>query len=105
MAAVEVGVYLPQVGWSYDDLLGRARLCEELGLVSVWLYDHLSSPGLPDAESFEGWTLATALLASTSRLRVGHLVLDNNLRHPALLGRMATTLDVISGGRLDLGIG
>jgi alkanesulfonate monooxygenase SsuD/methylene tetrahydromethanopterin reductase-like flavin-dependent oxidoreductase (luciferase family) len=60
---------------------------------------------LPDVPALEGWTLATALLARTSRLRVGHLVLNNNFRHPALLGRMASTLDVIAGGRFDLGIG
>ena len=76
-----------------------------MGFTSFWLFDHLYAPGLPDQPSFEGWTLATALLAGTTTLRVGHLVLNNNLRHPALLARMATTLDVISGGRLKLGIG
>ncbi len=99
------GIYVPQVSLSFDDLLARARLCDELGFDSFWLYDHLYSPGLPDNESFEGWTLATALLTATTRLRVGHLVVNNNFRHPALLGKMATSLDVISHGRLELGIG
>lgn len=102
---VEFGAYIPQVAIGFDDLLARARLCEDLGIDSFWVYDHLYSPGLPDLPSFEGWTLATALLARTTRLRVGHLVLNNNFRHPALLARMAATLDVISGGRLELGIG
>jgi len=101
----DFGVYIPQVAFEFDDLLGRARLCEELGFTSFWLYDHLYGPGLPSQPALEGWTLATSLLALTSRLRVGHLVIDNNLRHPVLLGKMATTLDVISEGRLDLGIG
>lgn len=103
--AVDFGVYIPQLAFSYDDILARARWCEELGISTFWLFDHLYGPGLPGQPAFEGWTLATALLSMTSTIRVGHLVIDNNLRHPVLLGKMATTLDVISGGRLDLGIG
>lgn len=55
--------------------------------------------------SFEAWTTATALAASTERIRLGHLVLANGFRHPALLAKMAVTLDHASGGRLDLGLG
>ncbi len=102
---LDFGIYLPQVAFGYDTILERARIIEELGFHSLWLYDHLYSPGIPDAPSFESWTLATALLAQTERLRVGHLVLCNNFRHPVMLAKMATTLDVISGGRLDLGLG
>jgi alkanesulfonate monooxygenase SsuD/methylene tetrahydromethanopterin reductase-like flavin-dependent oxidoreductase (luciferase family) len=102
---VRFGLYVPQVALSYDRILERARLAEELGFDSVWLYDHLYSPGQPDQPSLEAWTLATYLLAHTERLRLGHLVLCNNFRHPALLAKMATTLDVLSGGRLELGIG
>lgn len=99
------GIYLPQVAFTFDDILERALRCEKLGFESFWLYDHLSSPGLPQLDSFEAWTLATALLARTTTLRVGHMVLCNNFRHPALLAKMAATLDAISNGRLDLGIG
>jgi alkanesulfonate monooxygenase SsuD/methylene tetrahydromethanopterin reductase-like flavin-dependent oxidoreductase (luciferase family) len=102
---VEFGIYVPQLGFEYDEVLARARLCEELGFSSLWLFDHLYPPELPDVPAFEGWTLASALLASTTRLRVGHLVLCNSFRPPALLARMATTLDVISSGRLELGMG
>lgn len=102
---IEVGVYIPPVAMGFADLVARAQLCESLGLTSFWLYDHLYAPGLPGQPALEAWTLATALLARTTRLRVGHLVLDNNLRHPALLAKMASTLDVISAGRLDLGLG
>jgi alkanesulfonate monooxygenase SsuD/methylene tetrahydromethanopterin reductase-like flavin-dependent oxidoreductase (luciferase family) len=103
--SVRVGIYVPQLAFSYDDLLARARQCEDLGFDSFWLFDHLYGPHLPDVPAFEGWTLATALLTQTTRLRVGHMVLCATFRHPAVLGKMATTLDVISGGRLNLGIG
>jgi len=104
-AGLEFGVYLPQVSLTFEQMLGRALECERLGYDALWLYDHLYAPGLPSVPSLEPWTLATALLARTSRLRAGHLVLCNNFRHPAVLAKMATTLDVISGGRLELGIG
>ena len=103
--AIEFGIYLPQVSFAYEEILRRARHAEALGLHSVWFYDHLYSPGQPDRPSLEGWTLASYVLAETTRLRVGHLVLCNNFRHPALLAKMASTLDVLSGGRLELGLG
>jgi alkanesulfonate monooxygenase SsuD/methylene tetrahydromethanopterin reductase-like flavin-dependent oxidoreductase (luciferase family) len=90
---------------SYDEVLAQARRVEELGFGSFWLFDHLYTPGLPDRPALEAWTLATALLANTTRLRVGHLVLDNNMRHPAVLAQMVATADVVSGGRFELGIG
>ena len=102
---IEFGIYVPQLAFTYDDVLSRARLCEELGFSSFWLYDHLYGPGMPDLPALEGWTLATALLAQTTKLRVGHLVLCATFRHPALLAKMAATLDVISNGRLELGLG
>ncbi len=100
-----IGIYLPQVGFGYDEILARAWQCESLGIETLWLMDHLHPPEMPDVPSFEGWTLATALLSETTRLRVGHLVLSATFRAPALLGKMATSLDVISGGRLELGLG
>lgn len=102
---VQVGVYVPQVSIGWEDVLARARAADAAGLHSMWFYDHLYSPGLPDLPSLEGWTLASYVLAHTETLRAGHLVLCNNFRHPALLAKMATTLDVLSGGRLELGIG
>ncbi len=102
---LDIGVYLPQMAFSYSDVLHRARRCEDLGIGSVWLYDHLYAPGAANLDSLEAWTLATALLSNTTRLRVGHLVLCNQFRHPVLLAKMATSLDHISGGRLELGLG
>jgi F420-dependent oxidoreductase-like protein len=93
------------MGFSYAEILHRAQRCEELGIGSLWLYDHMYGPGVPDINSLEAWTLATALLSRTERLRVGHMVLCNQFRHPAVLAKMATTLDEISDGRLELGIG
>ncbi|WP_029115180.1 LLM class flavin-dependent oxidoreductase [Mycobacterium sp. URHB0044] len=101
----DVGVYVPQLGFSFADVLHRAKRCEELGIGTLWLYDHLYGPGVPNIRSLEAWTLATALLSRTDRLRVGHMVLCNQFRHPAVLAKMATTLDQISDGRLELGIG
>jgi F420-dependent oxidoreductase-like protein len=105
MTGIDFGLILPQVAFSYDDVLTRARACERLGYRSLWFYDHLYAPGLPDVPALEGWTLATAVLAQTEHLRVGHLVLCNNFRHPAVLAKAITTLDVISNGRVDIGIG
>jgi alkanesulfonate monooxygenase SsuD/methylene tetrahydromethanopterin reductase-like flavin-dependent oxidoreductase (luciferase family) len=105
MTSLDIGVYVPQMGFSYQDVLHRALRCEQLGIGSLWLYDHLYGPGAPDISSLEAWTLATALLSRTERIRIGHLVLCNQFRHPAVLAKMATTLDQISAGRLQLGIG
>lgn len=102
---MKFGIYLPQVAIGFEDILGRALECERLGYDGLWLYDHLYSPGQPDLPSLEAWTLTTALLARTTRLRVGQLVSCNSFRHPALIAKMAATADVISGGRLEFGIG
>ena len=105
MSKPEIGVYRPQMGFTYDQILHRTLRCEQLGVDSLWLYDHLYGPGVPDYPSLEAWTLATALLSRTERIQVGHMVLCNQFRHPAVLAKMATTLDQISAGRLQLGIG
>src|SRR5437763_16531535 len=84
MRDLEFGIYVPQVGYRYDEILERARWIEELGFHSMWLMDHLYPPGLPAVASLEAWTLATALLASTSRPRAGHLGPCNTSRPPAV---------------------
>jgi alkanesulfonate monooxygenase SsuD/methylene tetrahydromethanopterin reductase-like flavin-dependent oxidoreductase (luciferase family) len=81
------------------------RSAESLGFHSVWFMDHLAPPGRPDADSLEGWTVAAALARRTERIRLGHLVLADPLRHPAVLAKMAATLDLITEGRFDLGLG
>ncbi len=78
---------------------------EAAGFDSVWLMDHLAAPAAVDQDTFEGWTLAAALTARTTTIRVGHLVTCDPFRHPALLAKMAATVDVMGGGRLELGLG
>lgn len=95
----------PAITADFDLLLDTALRCEALGFSSVWLSDHVFDPARPGDEVFEAWTMLTAVLARTTSLRAGHLVLNNNLRHPALLAKMAVTLDHVSQGRLNLGIG
>ncbi|MEU4840340.1 LLM class flavin-dependent oxidoreductase [Nocardia testacea] len=102
---MEFGVYVPQIVSEFAPLLDIARTAERTGFANLWLFDHLWSPGLPEHPCLEAWTTATALLTATSTLRVGALVLCNNFRHPVVLGRMATTLDIVSGGRLEFGLG
>jgi F420-dependent oxidoreductase-like protein len=102
---MNIGVYIPQVGFTWDELRARVEACDALGIHSAWFMDHLYPPMLPAVPAFEAWTTATALAAVTTRVRIGHLVLCNGFRHPALLAKMAITLDHASGGRLDLGIG
>lgn len=99
------GLYLPQMRMGYDTIVERVLTAENAGFDSVWFMDHLAPPMLPAADSFEGWTLATAVAVRTTRIRVGHMVLCDGFRHPSLLAKMAATLDVVSGGRLELGIG
>jgi len=99
------GLYLPQIRMSFDRILERTLAAEAAGFDSVWLMDHFAAPMAPEVDVFEGWTVATALAARTSTIRIGHLTLCNPFRHPALLAKTAASFDVISNGRLELGIG
>ena len=105
MIAVLLDVFLPQVRFTYADMLRQCHDAEDAGFDSLWFMDHLMAEGRPEWNCLEGWTLAAAVAAQTTRIRLGHLVLCNGFRHPSVLAKMATTLDDISGGRLDLGIG
>ncbi len=89
----------------YATLTDRWRYFEELGFDSIWDCDHFIRPSDPSCPYFEGWTLLAALSAVTSRIRVGVLVSSNTFRHPALVAQQALTIDHISGGRLELGLG
>ena len=89
----------------YATLVDRWRYFEELGFDSIWDCDHFIRPSDPSCPYFEGWTLLAALAAETTRIRVGVLVGSNTFRHPALVAQQAITIDHISEGRLELGLG
>jgi alkanesulfonate monooxygenase SsuD/methylene tetrahydromethanopterin reductase-like flavin-dependent oxidoreductase (luciferase family) len=92
---------------SYHDVLRVWREADAIPQIRhAWLFDHLMPiGGDPDGPIFEGWTLLSALAAQTERLRLGLLVTSNRFRPPAMLAKIATTVDIVSGGRLGFGIG
>ncbi|MER5517716.1 LLM class flavin-dependent oxidoreductase [Streptomyces sp. NPDC002763] len=101
------GIMTAPMQVSYDDVLRVWREADEIPEIEhAWLFDHLMPiGGDPDGPIYEGWTLLSALAAQTRRLRLGLLVTSNRFRPPAILAKIATTVDVVSGGRLDFGIG
>ena len=97
-SSIKFGVRIHQGGYSYEDLRRVWIQAEALGYHSATLYDLLNIPTL------ECWTTLAALASETRRIRLVPLVLANPYRRPVVLAKMAATLDVISGGRLELGI-
>ena len=104
---VRFGIMTAPAQVEYADILRVWREADTVPEIEhAWLYDHLMPIfGDPDGPAFEGWTLLSALAAETNRLRIGLLVTSNRFRPPAMLAKIATTVDVVSGGRLDFGIG
>lgn len=96
-------VILPELRW--PEAAARWREAEERGFVTAWTYDHLSWRSLRNEPWLGAVPLLAAVAATTSRIRIGTLVTSPNFRHPALLAKDAMTLDELSGGRLDLGVG
>src|ERR1035437_1478171 len=117
MSPVRFGLFVPQ-GWildlvdiedpieQYETMSRVAQTAERLGFDSIWLFDHFHTYNKPVLETtFECWTATAALARDTTRIRLGQMVTCNGYRNPALLAKMASTVDVLSHGRLDFGIG
>jgi F420-dependent oxidoreductase-like protein len=115
--SLRFGLFVPQ-GWRMDlvgiadpveayETMARVALeAEALGYHSVWLFDHFHTVPTPTQEvTFECWSSTAALARDTRRIRIGQMVTCIGYRHPALLAKMASTVDVLSHGRLDFGIG
>jgi len=115
--ALQFGILVPQ-GWTmdlagikdpveaYETMTSIAQTAEEVGFASAWLVDHFHTIPHPSQEvTFECWMSTAALARETSTIRIGQMVTCNSYRHPALLAKMASTVDVLSHGRLNFGIG
>jgi F420-dependent oxidoreductase-like protein len=117
MSDLIFGAFVPQ-GWKMDlasidgaeskwqTAVGTALLIEELGYDSIWVYDHFHNVPRPAHEAvFECWTTLAALSQRTTGVRLGQMVGCNSYRQPSVLAKITSNIDVISGGRLDWGIG
>ena len=113
---MDVGVLIPQgwkgeyAGWDPARAWARtvelARQADELGFESEWVFDHFTTvPEPTDEITFESFSVLSALAMVTKRVRMGHMVICAGFRNPALTAKLASTIDVISGGRFELGIG
>src|SRR5688500_4744939 len=112
---MEVGIVVPQ-GWTgeyhgydpataWDRSVAIAQGAERIGFGSLWLFDHMHPEVEGDEIVFEAFTSLAALAALTTRVRLGHIVTCTGYRNPALAAKMISTIDVISGGRAELGVG
>ncbi len=107
MAKLRWGIKTAPEHSNYEAMLGIWREADRTPVFEHgWLFDHFSPiRGDVNGPCLEGWTLLSALAAQTTRIRVGLMVAGNTYRHPAIHAHMAATVDVISGGRLDFGLG
>ena len=113
---MKAGIIVPQ-GWTgeyrgwepraaWERSVEVARHAERLGFESIWAFDHFhTTPDPTDEMTFESFTFLAALARETARVRIGHIVICTGFRNPAVTAKMISTLDVVSGGRAELGIG
>ncbi|MHA2296814.1 MAG: LLM class F420-dependent oxidoreductase [Candidatus Hodarchaeales archaeon] len=107
MSNIRFGVQIePQFGFDYQTVEKIALKAEKVGFDSIWASDHFFlDDKSEDTNCMEAWTLIAALAAKTQTLRLGTLVTGNSYRYPAILAKIAATVDMISNGRLEFGIG
>ncbi|MDR7166340.1 alkanesulfonate monooxygenase SsuD/methylene tetrahydromethanopterin reductase-like flavin-dependent oxidoreductase (luciferase family) [Nocardia kruczakiae] len=98
-------LFLPQIRLDMADIVARARAAEAGGFDGIAFIDHMRAPGAEQQPLWEAMTVAAWVAARTERLRIGHLVLCDALRHPAMLAKQAVALQEASGGRFELGLG
>jgi alkanesulfonate monooxygenase SsuD/methylene tetrahydromethanopterin reductase-like flavin-dependent oxidoreductase (luciferase family) len=98
------GCLLP-LNSDFSHIVEISRFCEQLGYDSIWAFDHLSPYWVKSGASLECWTTLASLAVHTRNIKIGSLVTNASLRHPALLAKITSTLDIISHGRVILGLG
>jgi len=103
---IRFGIQTPQQHTTWPEILTLWQEIDTLGYDTAWVFDHfLPIFSDPTGPCLEAWTALSALATATRKVRLGVMVTGNTYRHPAVLAKMATTVDIISGGRLILGIG
>lgn len=103
---MRLGLDISQHQRTWDELVERARFAEDAGFEGAWVFDHFTPLyGDPAGPCMEAWTLLAALAALTRRIRLGALVTGVTYRHPSILAAEAVTVDQVSAGRLEIGIG
>ncbi len=104
---IDLGLQIePQFGYDYAEIIAISQKAAETGIHNIWFSDHffLDKESV-DKVSYDIWTVMTAVAVQLKQIRVGSLVLCNNYRHPSVVAKMVASLDQISGGRFDFGIG
>jgi len=99
------GIKVAQMGGGYEQIREAWLEADRLGFDTGWLHDHLLNQNDISLPEEEGWTVLTALLVESQRIRGGLMVTANTFRHPGMLAKIVTTLDRISRGRVEVGLG